>query len=145
MYKHILFTTELESENRQVEDKAAAMGKLTNAKLSVIHVIEPMPSAYVIGEIGVSYDVREARDELIANAKNSLQPTIARLGITESDVIIKSGRVSSEVLLFAQQNNVDLIVTGSHGRHGLQLLLGSTANAILHGAKCDVLAVRFKD
>jgi universal stress protein A len=29
--------------------------------------------------------------------------------------------------------------------HGLQLLLGSTANAVLHGAKCDVLAVRHSD
>ena len=56
-----------------------------------------------------------------------------------------SGRVSSEVLFYAEQNNVDLIVKGSHGRHGLELLLGSIANAILHGAKCDVLAVRFKE
>jgi len=36
------------------------------------------------------------------------------------------------------------IVVGSHGRHGLALLLGSTANDILHGAPCDVLAVRLK-
>jgi len=33
-------------------------------------------------------------------------------------------------------------VVGSHGRHGLALLLGSTANGVLHGASCDVLAVR---
>ena len=36
----------------------------------------------------------------------------------------------------------DLIVVGSHGRHGLALLLGSTASGVLHGAPCDVLAVR---
>jgi universal stress protein A len=35
-----------------------------------------------------------------------------------------------------------LIVIGTHGQKGLQLLLGSTANAVLHGAGCDVLAVR---
>ena len=39
-------------------------------------------------------------------------------------------------------NGADLIVVGSHGRHGLALLLGSTANGVLHGATCDVLAVR---
>ena len=38
----------------------------------------------------------------------------------------------------------DLIVVGSHGRHGLALLLGSTANDVLHGAPCDVLAVHLK-
>jgi universal stress protein A len=40
--------------------------------------------------------------------------------------------------------DVDLIVIGSHGREGIQRLLGSTANAVLHGAPCDVLAVRIK-
>lgn len=37
-----------------------------------------------------------------------------------------------------------MIVVGSHGRHGLALLLGSTANDVLHGAPCDVLAVSLK-
>jgi universal stress protein A len=41
--------------------------------------------------------------------------------------------------------NVDLIVVGSHGRHGLQLILGSTANAVLHHASVDVIAVRVKE
>ena len=36
----------------------------------------------------------------------------------------------------------DVIVVGSHGKHGLALLLGSTANGVLHGANRDVLAVR---
>jgi universal stress protein A len=34
------------------------------------------------------------------------------------------------------------VVVGSHGRHGLALLLGSTANGVLHGSPTDVLAVR---
>jgi universal stress protein A len=55
------------------------------------------------------------------------------------------GHISSEILAFAENEHVDLIITGSHGVHGLQLLLGSTSNAILHGAKCDVLAVRFTE
>jgi universal stress protein A len=42
----------------------------------------------------------------------------------------------------AVERGADLIVIGSHGRHGLQLLLGSTANGVLHLSECDVLAVR---
>ena len=41
-----------------------------------------------------------------------------------------------------KRKGADVIVVGSHGRHGLALLLGSTANGVLHGATCDVLAVR---
>ena len=52
------------------------------------------------------------------------------------------GRPEREVHRIAEESDVDLIVVGSHGRHGLALILGSTSTSILHGAKCDVLAVR---
>jgi len=44
----------------------------------------------------------------------------------------------------AKEQGCDLIVVGSHGRHGLALLLGSTSNDLLHGAPCDTLAVALK-
>jgi universal stress protein A len=52
------------------------------------------------------------------------------------------GQPRQEIHGLAKEQHCDLIVVGSHGRHGLALLLGSTANDILHGASCDVLAVR---
>ena len=42
----------------------------------------------------------------------------------------------------ADKISADLIVIGTHGQSGLKLLLGSTANAVLHGVKVDVLAVK---
>lgn len=54
------------------------------------------------------------------------------------------GQPRQEIHQLAQEKGCDLIVVGSHGRHGLALLLGSTANDLLHGAPCDVLAVRLK-
>jgi len=50
----------------------------------------------------------------------------------------------SEIHRLAKDQGLDLIVVGSHGRHGLSLLLGSTSTGVLHGAKCDVLAVRIQ-
>ncbi len=45
-------------------------------------------------------------------------------------------------LLFRTNLKCDLIISGSHSRHGLEVLLGSTAHKILNLAKCDVLLVR---
>jgi len=52
------------------------------------------------------------------------------------------GQPAQEMHRFANDNNVDLIIVGSHGRHGISLILGSTATGVLHGSQCDVLAVR---
>ena len=55
---------------------------------------------------------------------------------------VEVGSVKHEILRFAEEQDCDLIVIGAHGRHGVATLLGSTANAVLHGTKCDVLCVR---
>ena len=55
------------------------------------------------------------------------------------------GRPESQIHQLAEDVAADLIVVGSHGRQGLALILGSTANGVLHGAHCDVLAVRVGD
>ena len=52
------------------------------------------------------------------------------------------GAPGPEIRELASTTMADLIVIGSHGRHGFSLLLGSTANAVLHDAGCNVLAVR---
>lgn len=68
-----------------------------------------------------------------------------QLGIDQDARWLVWGNPKQEITHIAVRGNVDLIVVGSHGRHGLALLLGSTANAVLHYAKCDVIAVRLQD
>ena len=80
--------------------------------------------------------------ELLAHAGAALQELASKCGIDEDQQYLERGHAPTQVLRLAEDMDVDLIVVGSHGRHGLRLLLGSTANAVLHGAKCDVLAVR---
>ena len=69
----------------------------------------------------------------------------ARLGIESAPRRLEGGATRGEVIRAAEEEGCDLIVVGSHERHGLALLLGSTANAILHHAPCDVLAVRIHE
>ncbi|MFS9629926.1 universal stress protein [Klebsiella pneumoniae] len=62
--------------------------------------------------------------------------------LKKEDCHLTYGQPRQEIHHLAKEKACDLIVVGSHGRHGLALLLGSTANDVLHGAPCDVLAVK---
>ena len=144
MYKHILIAVNFTEDDRLIEDRAVKMHEFTQAKLSLIHVIEPLPSIYG-GDS--SYAISEVLPEakLIETATGMLKPIAEHLNIPAVNIATPSGKVSLEIIAYSDENNVDLILMGSHGRHGLQLLLGSTANAVLHHAKCDVLTVRVSD
>ncbi len=104
----------------------------------LVHVVEPIPAYAYPGFAGfaeVEVSIREqAEKELAVLAK--------KLGVDSAHCMIEFGSTKNEILRVAKEKKIDLIVTGSHGKHGLALLLGSTANAILHGAECDVLIVR---
>jgi universal stress protein A len=64
--------------------------------------------------------------------------------VAETDRHLEIGGTGHTILRLAEALGIDLILVGSHGRHGLASLLGSTARTVLNGAKCDVLAVRIK-
>ncbi|TYK67370.1 universal stress protein [Colwellia echini] len=151
MYKHILFAVELNENKRYIEEKVAKLQQLTQAKVSVLHVVEKIPNAYYGTGMNIAPELEPINTLGIEKiqqdrAKELLQPLADRLMLNAENLHIALGyNISEEILSFAENSNVDLIITGSHGVHGLKLLLGSTANSILHGAKCDVLAVRYKE
>ncbi len=140
IYTHLLVGLDLSpEESLQVARKAVELARLNNAKLSLIHVIEPVTFAYA-GDIPM--DLTETQLALEEQADKRLASFTQQLGyeVTQSKVVI--GQTAAELRETAAELGADLIIVGSHGRHGLALLLGSTASDVLHGAKCDVLAVR---
>lgn len=140
MYKHILLATDLSDDTDYLINKVRAIRELTDAKLSLIHVVEPLPG-YSYAYLGIE----DIEGQLIEEAKASLQKLGEQLKVDKNDQFVEVGPTKSKILGVAKDVKADLIVCGSHGRHGLSLLLGSTANAILHGATCDVLTVRLPE
>lgn len=141
MYDHILLCTDLSDESDQVAARAVALRDRCSARLSAIHIIEPLSFAYG-GDIPM--DFSNVQTEIHKQASKQLTAFADKYAIIEADQHIVVGRAETEIHRFAKDMQVDLVVLGSHGRHGLALLLGSTANGVLHGADCDVLAVRVK-
>lgn len=137
MYKHILVASAL-CGNLVVEKKAKEVADKLRAKLSIVHTIEPIP-AYGYP------DLEDLKAPFIEEAKKMCQTLGAELGVGVEDQHVLYGSVKHEVLELANQLEVDLIVIGSHGRHGFSRLLGSGANGIINSASCDVLTVRYPD
>ncbi len=143
-YKHILLAVDFFEQGDVVARKAQALATQNQAKLSIVHVVDSLPvvdSSYGT-EIPFNLDLTA---ELMAQAKEKMYELAKKLKIPSEQSWLEMGSSSSEIVRVAEENAVDLIVIGSHGRHGLALLLGSTANSVLHHASCDVLAVRLRD
>lgn len=140
MYKHILFATDLTDETSFVIEKVRTICGYTNAKLSLVHVVEPLPG-YSYAYLGIE----DIEGQLIEEARQAIEKLGSQLNVPKDRQFVEVGPTKTKILQSADDVGADLIICGSHGRHGLSLLLGSTANAILHGAKCDVLTVRLPE
>ncbi len=138
-YRHILVAVDLTKDSHKVLERAAQIAERNQgAKLSIMHTLEPLGFAYG-GDIPM--DLTSIQDQLDEHAKQRLAE-IADDRVSRENQHVLVGMPDTEIHRFAEENDVDLIVVGSHGRHGFALLLGSTSTGVLHGAQCDVLAVR---
>lgn len=138
-YRRIMLAVDLTEESNVVAERARKLAQAFDAELHVVHVIEPLSLAYG-GDIPM--DLSTVQDQIHEQAKSHLAEFSATLGVPPERQHLIFGRPESEIQRAAEKEKADVIIVGSHGRHGLALLLGSTANGVLHGASCDVLAVR---
>lgn len=142
-YQHILVGLDLSSESQQVTNKIKALVGDQNTRITLIHIQEPLSFAYG-GDVPL--DLGEIQLKMEEQASDRLKAIVAELAKEMPNSAISYqvliGQPAHELHRFAKENDVDLAVVGSHGRHGLALIFGSTANGVLHGASCDVLAVR---
>ena len=142
-YKHILLAVDYSEQGIYVAGKASSLAYRYQAKLSIIHVLDniPMPDTNYGTVIPLdqdsSYDLLEAEKAKLMQLGDQMNVYLANRWMLW-------GVPKQEIIHIAEQEQVDLIVVGSHGRHGLALLLGSTANSVLHYAKCDVMAIRLQ-
>lgn len=139
-YKHILVAVDLSEMSYQILQQAKEIAQLTHADLSIIHVMEHSPLAYG-GEFSIPIDAN-IEQMFEATARNALEKLASKFDIDSKHTHFEMGSVRVEVIKLAKEIKADLIVVATHGHHGIDVILGSRANAILHHAKCDVLAVR---
>ncbi len=140
-YQHILYATDLSDYALPVGQRAIDVVRRNNAKLTLLHVVQEK-------DVGAGLEATtpipgETDGPLVQEMRRRLAALAEQLGMGEAEqVIVTSNSRGKQIRHVAQERGVDLIVVGSHGRHGLSLLWhDSTPNTVMHGATCDVLAV----
>jgi universal stress protein A len=142
-YQKIMVALDLSSESEVVLRKANLIAG-SNADIHLVYVQEPMDNIYVgiVPQSAAFSGLGDLEAQLGDELKHKLTALGDKFNVSSENLHILHGSPASEIHRFANENEVQLIVIGTHGRKGLQLLLGSTANAVLHGAGCDVLSVK---
>jgi universal stress protein A len=143
IYKNILLAVDLHpSYDEYTTQRAVAFAKEHDAKLYIIHCVEGI---HAYGAAQGYQLIMEVEQQVAMEAKKALGELSTKYDIPATQQIIANGPPQRVVLEEAKGLNVDLIIVGGHGRHGISLLLGSTADGIMHHAHCDVLAIRAKE
>jgi universal stress protein A len=138
-YKKIMVAIDINAEHENVIRKALKMASSPDdVSLVYISLSAYYVQPYLYGMSGNYIDY----EGIIKNAKEKLEGIAEKFGIAKKHTYVKSGEAADEIKNLANEHHAELIVIGTHGRSGIKLLLGSTANAVLHGVKQDVLAVR---
>jgi nucleotide-binding universal stress UspA family protein len=145
MYQRILVPVDGSPTSLRGLDEALRLAKLTGATLRLVHVVDELK--YVTGfETFAVYSsdvvpLMEAAGEQVLRQGRELAE---RAGIKAETVLFTSlaGRVSELVVEQARAWNAELIVIGTHGRHGVgRVLLGSDAEQVLRISPVPVLVV----
>jgi nucleotide-binding universal stress UspA family protein len=142
-FKKILFATDFSEISEYAFDYAAALAGKFHAKLIIIHVINEPVDLRGFYVPHISFDTIER--EIVLSAEKMMDKFCSQklTGSQNYERCTVSGIPYEEILKKADEEQVDLIVMGTHGRAGIDhLLFGSTAERVVRKALCPVMTVR---
>lgn len=139
-YKNLLVAVDLSNESDRIIERAIELADNQTDRITLVHVVEPVAAAYPIDAYAIN--LTRLQEESMTIAAQRLASIAVKHGIQSNRQMVLAGAAATEVRSMAEDIQADLIVIGSHGTTGWKLLLGSTANKVLHGAPCDIMTVR---
>jgi nucleotide-binding universal stress UspA family protein len=145
IFRKIMVATDGSELVKKAIDAAIEMSKFSQAKLYAIHVIplgdfySSMPPSIDAEWIEIMQEhLRVEAEEAVAYVENA-----GKAANIEVEPVILEGKPAIEIVDFAEKNDIDLIVMGTHGKTGIErLLIGSVAGNVVRHSKKPVLVVR---
>lgn len=144
-FRSILVPLDFSMPSRTALDAAVAFARRFKAKLTLLHVVEPIATPNFAASIPLVME----NDQVMAAAKNHLANAVKEAGISKNtvgQVLVRFGSAFHEITDAARTLKVDLILLSTHGHTGLKhALLGSTAERVVRHAPCPVFVVRERE
>jgi universal stress protein A len=153
-YQHIIVAVDFSPHSEKATYRAIQLAEQYGAKLTMLTVVDDVEFYYAYLEpLDANAMVRPYDPELTASlaasvhkiAEDNLSKLIEKTQAKGIHTEISIGSPSSSIISYAEATNCDLLVMGTHGRHGISRLLGSTAHSVQNHARCEVLMVPLDD
>ena len=142
-YHRILAALDFSEGGGLAVRRARELAHKYQAALHVLHIVEFIPPVDTSFGALSPFEV-DLTDQMVEASRTRIAEMAASLDLPEDHCLVVVGSPKQEIIRVAQELKADLIVVGTHGRHGLGRLLGSTASSVVNHATCDVLAVRLQ-
>lgn len=147
--KTVLYPTDFSEYSLAALPYAVGLVQQNNAALHCIHVVDVLHEQHLTSEYRVPLELPHVpKDKLLRTARVRLDRFVTESlsGIDKVTSRLVSGEPSQEIIRYAEEHDIDLIVLGTHGRTVLaSVLLGSVAEKVVGKAPCPVLTVRHPD
>lgn len=144
-FKQILIPIDFSACSKRAIDAGIAMARQFGAQVHLLHIVEPAAAA-PLALAGV-LPQGEMVERLEENARELIRKLVDEYGKdVKVDGLVAAGSPPLEIARFAKRNNIDLIVTATHGRTGIgHVLMGSVAERLVRHAPCPVMVVPSKE
>jgi nucleotide-binding universal stress UspA family protein len=146
--KRILWPTDFSPLSRHAAKYARGFRDVFKAELHVLHVITPPVTPDLNVMLPAEPPAAFSSEELHTMGREFLQRTIREEFGDEKGILYKTllGTPWNGICEYAEKNEIDLIIIGTHGRTGLtRALMGSTAERVVQHASCPVLVVKHRE
>ena len=141
--KRLLVPIDFSTHSKNALKYAIPFAEQFSASIDLIYVVEPAiyPADFSIGQVGFP----NIEDELRTRGSNELDELIGKeiANRVPTRRVVRTGKPFYEILQYAEEENIDLIVIATHGHSNVEhIFFGSTAEKIVRRAPCPVLVVR---
>lgn len=137
IYSHILIATAFSEKCQNTLEQAKQIAELHQAKLSIVHFVEPLPASAFIYAGAIELDKKRNKA-----AKAKLDELGTFFHIPPEDRYVTEASPKAGIVKLAKKLKVDLIILSNHGHNPFLHVLSSTADTVAHHAPCDILIIK---